>query len=210
MKSVTVKSGGSDKLYYYHCTKRSSGGPGTCSHRKHHRAERLEPLVWGFVSGLLKDPERLRAGLDRMIERKRAERHGDPQREAKMWADKLTEVEAKRARFQDMAAEGLISFDELGTKLAALQEARKVAERELRALEAQREELAELERDRDAFLGRYAEMVPDDLDALAPEERHRVYKLLKLRAKLQEDGTPEVSGILGDYPGICKVETLST
>jgi hypothetical protein len=59
-------------------------------------------------------------------------------------------------------------------------------------------------------LERYAKTVPDELDALAPEERHRVYKLLKLRAKLHEDGTPEVSGILGDYPGVCKVETLST
>jgi hypothetical protein len=55
----------------------------------------------------------------------RAERDGlreDPDQEAKAWAENLADVDRKRARFQDMAAEGLIHFDELRAKLVALEE----------------------------------------------------------------------------------------
>jgi hypothetical protein len=87
----------------------------------------------------------------------------------------------KRAHFQDMAAEGLIDFDELRTKLAALEETCENIRRELAMLEGRLEHLAELERNRDSLMKRYAGMIPSALDALCPEERHRVYKLLKLR-----------------------------
>ena len=35
-----------------------------------------------------------------------------------MWLDKLAEADRKRSGFQDMAAEGLINFEELREKLA--------------------------------------------------------------------------------------------
>jgi hypothetical protein len=59
-----------------------------------------------------------------------------------------------------MAAEGLITFDELRTKLAALEETRQTARRELAALEGRAERLRALERDRDSLLEDYAEMMP--------------------------------------------------
>lgn len=76
------------------------------------------------MSSLLKDPEQLRSDLDTMIKIKleRDALRGDPEREAKVWLDKLAETEHKRSGFQDMAAEGLITFDELRTKLATLDE----------------------------------------------------------------------------------------
>ena len=46
---------------------------------KHHRAEELEARVWKTISGLLKEPERLRTGLEAMIEREREFAHGDPE-----------------------------------------------------------------------------------------------------------------------------------
>jgi hypothetical protein len=76
-------------------------------------------------------------------------------------------------------------------------------------LEARSEQLAELERDRDTLMERYVWMVPEALDALVPEERHRVYKLLKLRVNLSTDRTLEVSGALGDVAEVCEMETLS-
>ena len=42
-----------------------------CINGKHHRAAEAEAAVWDLISRLLKDPERLRAGLDEMIEQER-------------------------------------------------------------------------------------------------------------------------------------------
>ena len=86
-----------------------------------------------------------------MIELERGQgRRGDPDKEAKLWAEKLAEVDGKRARYQEMAAEDLISFEELRAKLTDLEETRKTAERELAALESHEEYVRDLERDRDA------------------------------------------------------------
>ncbi len=63
------------------------------------------------------------------------------------------------------------------------------------------------ERDRDALLENYAEMMPEALDVLQPEERHRVYKMLRLRAVAFPDGSLEVSGALGEELFVCKGPT---
>jgi len=49
--------------------------------------------------------------------------------------------------------------------------------------------------------------MPEALEALQPEERHRVYNMLRLRVVASQDGTPEVSGVLGKEPLVCKDET---
>jgi septal ring factor EnvC (AmiA/AmiB activator) len=95
-----------------------------------------------------------------MIERERDGLRRDPDREAKAWAEKLADTDRKRARFHDLAAEGLIGFDELRAKLVDLEETRATAQRELATLEARREQLAELERDRDTLIERYAAWCP--------------------------------------------------
>jgi site-specific DNA recombinase len=210
MSTTTVKTQGAfgKPNHYYRCQKPLSRLEG-CENRKTHRADVLEARVWEFVSGLLKDPERLRTGLAEMIDRESDGLPDNADRETKAQMDRLAEVDHKRARFQDMAAEGLINFDELRAKLVALEETRDTTRKELVALEARRDQLAELERDRDTLMECYAGMVPDALDALAPEERHRVYKLLKLRVNSSTDGALDVSGALGDVGEICKKETTS-
>jgi hypothetical protein len=59
---------------------------------------------------------------------------------------------------------------------------------------------AELERDRDAAIESYAEILPDALDALSGEERRRLYGMLRLEVAPTPDG-PEVCGALvtSDY-----------
>ncbi len=106
-----------------------------------------------------------------------------------------------------MAAEGLITFDELRAKLAAVEDTRQTARRELAALESRIERLRDLERDRDAHLENYAEMIPEALDVLQPEERHRIYKMLRLRAVAFPGGSLEVSGALGEELLVCKNPT---
>ena len=177
--------------------------------RKSHKAEEAEALVWDFVSGLLKDPTRLKAGLEKKIEAERLKvARGDPDREARAWLGQLEEIEAKRSRFQDMAAEGLLTFEELGAKLCSLEEAREVAEEELGRLRARSERLEALERDRDALLASLQGVVPQMLDELPPEDRNRIYKMLSLKVEAIPGGPLQLSGSFAREAGVCTSGTI--
>jgi site-specific DNA recombinase len=188
-------SRGKKMLFYYRCPTRLRDR-GACAQPKGRRADEVEPLVWEFVSEILTDPEQLRSDLEKVIELECEELRGDPDREAKAWLEKLTEIGAMRSGYQEMAAKGLITFEELEEKLLGLEESRKTAERELQALRGHRERLEELEQDKDSLLDSYAGMAPEALNSLTPEERHRVYKLLRLKVMAHVDGTVELSGAL--------------
>ncbi len=105
-----------------------------------------------------------------------------------------------------MAAQDLITFDELRARLAEIYGTRRVAERELEALRNREERITELEADRDALLGSLAEIASTALASLAPEDRHQVYKMLKLRVIAHLDEALEVSGAFGDSLDVCARE----
>jgi hypothetical protein len=153
--------------------------------------------VWDFVSGLLKKPDLLRAGLKKLIEEERSVSRGNPDREVKAWAKTLAEVDSKRSAYQDQQAEGLITLDELREKLAILESTRAVARRELDALKERRERVETLERDADALLEHYAVMVPEALEDLTSEERHDIYKMLRLKVIVSADKPTEETGAFG-------------
>jgi site-specific DNA recombinase len=139
--------------YYYRCAKRRRHGvPKSCAHGRHHKAEAVEGVVWGLVSTLLRNPERLRAGLEEMIEKERAGTRGDPDREANAWLEKLSEVEQERRGYLRLAAKGHMTDDDLAEALAELKDTRVTAETELRAIRGRKASLEELERHRDALL----------------------------------------------------------
>ena|SRR5215208_2977536 len=96
--------------------------------------------------------------------------------------------------YKEMAAEGLIDFEELRTWLSALGENRNTAERELHALRHHTEHLERLERDRDSLLESHVGLVPEAIDGLGSEERHRVYRMIGMKAYLTADGSFELSG----------------
>ena len=195
--------------HYYRCPTRQHDGKDACPLSKNFRADEVEPLVWGFVSDLLSSPERLQKGLETMLEHERNGFHGDPEREAKVWLEQLADAERKRSSFQDMAAEGLITFDELRTKLATLQETCETARRELATLEDRCNRLKDLEHDAATLLESYAGTVPEELGILDAEERNHVYKLLRLKVLAHHDGTLEVNGILGSSLCVSERETWS-
>jgi hypothetical protein len=60
---------------------------------------------------------------------------------------------------------------------------------------ARREALDRLERDRDALIESYAGMVSEALEDFAPEERHRIYKLLRLGVRFHPDWSLEITGV---------------
>ena len=184
---------------YYRCPKRGRHGvQKVCINGKHHRAAEAEAAVWDLVSGLLKDPERVRAGLEEMIEQARAGMRGDPDQEAASWLEKLSEVEQERRGYLRFAAKGHMTDDELDEALAELEETRMTAEEELATIQGRKEIIGELERNRDALLESYAKMAPEALDALTPEERRQVYGMLRLRVEVAADGKMVARGILSE------------
>ncbi len=182
--SAHKKGGG--RFHYYTCRSRYNTGPSRgCSNNKYLRAERIEEQVWGFVRGLLRDPERIRAGLDRLIEEERINAGRDPERDAEFWSRRITEVE--RRGYHRLAVKGHMTDEELTAALSELDETRETAERELETARARGEALQRLEHDRDALVESYAGMVSETLEDLAPEERHRIRKLLRLGVRYRPD-----------------------
>jgi hypothetical protein len=180
--------------HYYRCSKaRVNYAYESCLNTKHHRADKLEPLVWNYVSGVMKNPEELRADLDRMIELEKRSGRGDPDEDAMVWTKQLAEVDRKRARYQEAFVADALTLPELKSYLAQLEETRKTAEHELAALRSREEYLRRLEADRDALLDSLEAQAPEALDSLTPEQRHQWYKLLKLKAAVFADGSVEVS-----------------
>jgi len=158
------------------------------------RAPVAEEAIWEFISRLLKDPERIRLGMERLIDEERATANrGDPQSTAKAWADKAAECVRLRSAYQDQQAAGLMTLEELGSKLAELDEIRRHAERELSALQDHQERVEQLKKDTDALIEEMAETVPDGLDGLTAEERNKVYRMLRLEVT----PTPEGYSITG-------------
>jgi site-specific DNA recombinase len=193
MKTRTAQLKNGTRYHYYHCPR--NGRAYNCK-QKCLRAEKVEATVWDFVCGMLKHPERIRAGMDRLIAQERDGRYSDPEREAAVWAEKAAECARLRGAYQDQQAAGLMTLAELGSKLEELESTRRMAEAEIAALAAHEERAEELERDRDALLELYAGAVPEALDRLDGEERNRIYRMLRLEITPQVDGILDVRGIL--------------
>jgi Recombinase zinc beta ribbon domain len=191
------------KRYYYYYCKKHYEEQDTCPNSKNYRADKLEAAVWGLVSELLQNPEQVRADLEEMIEREREEVRGEPDRSTKVWLEKLAEVDRMRSGYQEMAAKGLMTFEELGVRLEELGNTRSVATRELEALRTHQEHIEGLERDKDSLLESYVGMVPQGLDSLSPEERHRIYKMLRVRVVVGPNERVEVTGALLEDPAVC-------
>jgi hypothetical protein len=139
--------------------------------------------------------------------------HGDevPSREplatsGKLWLDKLGEVDEKRARYQETAAEDLISFDDLRARVAELDEIRRTADQELRTFRGRQEQIRQLKRDKESLLEDYAGLVPQALDELNAAECSRVYAMLRVEAQVAPEGSLEIRG---DVISVCEMELLS-
>jgi hypothetical protein len=195
------------RYFYYRCPRRAQDGNAACSQAKYYVAEDVESGVWDLVRNILTDPEQLRDDLERLIEQERQSMRGDPGREVRMWIEKLSEVDRKRDGYIDLAADGIMSRDELKAKLARLEEIRETAEKELQALRTRQEKIEELQQDKDAVLEHYAALAPEALDSLAPEEQHHLYRMLRLKVVARPDETIELTG---DLASAAEVSTLKT
>ena len=157
------------------------------------RATEVEPTVWTFVSDLLADPDKVRAGMKALIEQERASGPGDSVKQAELWTQKFAECSRLRKAYQDQQAAGLMTLEELRERLEELESTRRLAQTELEVWAERRARVKELEEDRDTLLERMAETVPSALDALTGEERNNLYRMLSLEVTPSNEGY-EVSG----------------
>jgi hypothetical protein len=205
--SIPVSSKGKPRRYYYRCPNRAVNGLEACQMRTNRRAEKIEALVWETVSSILTDPEQLRADLEEMIDRERqSSLRGNPDLETNAWMNKLAEINCMRSGYQEQAAKGLMTLDELSARLMELEGTRRTAEQELAILKDRRESIERLEHDKNLLLDHYAAMAPEALRSLTPEERHQVYKMLRLRVIAHLSGDLELAGDLVCIPDGGKVE----
>jgi site-specific DNA recombinase len=209
MPTHTVANKGRPTYFYYFCQTRYKKDYQACIESKYVPAAELETRVWNEVSDLIKSPERLVADLERMIELERRDKRGDPSREAKVWLDKLAGLDQERRGYLKLAATGRMSDADLDEALMKLEEARKSAQRELDALKHHRERVEELERDKEALLDYYEGLVPEALDSLTPEERHRFYRLVRLQVSIHPGYGMEISWAGGEGRSVCGNETVS-
>jgi len=208
MATQTTRANASRGCYpyhYYRCNRSKDYGSGTCP-RRSIPVKTVEHLVWGFVSSLLKDPGTILAGMEALINREREVGAGHPAEEAAMWTERLEECERLRGAYQDQQAMGLMTVEELGSKLKGLDETRRLAKVELAGLQAREKRAEDLERDRDALLRSWAGAVPEALDGLTGQERNRVYRMLRLEV------TPTTEGfaVTGALRNILHLETDTT
>ena len=81
-----------------------------------------------------------------------------------------------------------MSEAELDEAFADLEETRQTAEREMETVEGRREEIEQLERDRDGLRASWSAAIPDNLDRLSPETRNTLYHKLRLEVSPKGEG----------------------
>ncbi len=185
-----------DRSYFYYACALHHDERDACPNRKSYRADALEPAVRRLVGRLIARPERVRAGLDAVLLRERDATRGGPDLEEEAWLGRLAETERMRSGYQKMTARGLMTLDELGAALEELERTRRTLLRELEEARARRGSIEALERERDALLEARAAS-PETLERLEPEERHRLYRQLRLGVHVGADGGLTVSGAPG-------------
>ncbi len=187
-----------DRVYFYYACAKRREGRDACPNRGSYRADALEHAVRRAVAGLLADPGRVRESFEARIRLERPRAWGTPDGKTGVWLDRLAEVDRMRSGYQAMAASGLMTFDELGARLDELEAARRTALQELEAARGRLEEVKGLERDRNALLEAHAGAPPESLESLHPEERHAVYRALRLAVRIGADGALTMSGVSGE------------
>lgn len=126
------------------------------------RADFLDEVVWGQVTALLVDPALVQAEIDRRLAELRTASPATAER-SRIELE-LTRTTAAVARLVEAYQEGLLSLDELGTRMPALRAKETSLRAATNALDAQlldRDAYLKLAQDLEGFLARLPETSAD-------------------------------------------------
>jgi hypothetical protein len=204
----TTSSGNTTNHYYYRCRSKYNV-KSDCTSNRGVRADVLEREVWETVSSILMHPNLLRRGLKKMIESEKELMSTRPQEQIGRWAEQVERAKLKRSRYQDQEAEGLMTREELRTKVAELDEAMRLAEGEIEKLRCHEERVRAMEEAGEELIERYAKLIPEELQNLSPAERRRIYQTLQISISVPKDGEIKIKLPFPDEEDFCREKTLS-
>ncbi|MFL6057532.1 MAG: hypothetical protein ACJ732_01325 [Rubrobacteraceae bacterium] len=211
-KAYIRKDGTRKRHFHYVCATRRQRGKEACSYGRTPNARKIEAEVWEAVKAVLLDPGRLERGLDAYLEAETERDGGNPEKEARVFTNRIAEVDRKRAAYQDLVADGLMEREELRAKLDALSRQKAAAAEGLEALEERRNKVRELEVSREKILARYREAVPEALEEADGKQHRSVYNTLGVTvwaARTREDPIRiEMSALGGEK--VCRNDATST
>ena len=105
----------------------------------------------------------------------------------------IEECDRKRSSYQDQQAAGYMTLEELGSKLAELDESKATAQTELNRLEEGRRRVEELEATKATLLTAYKDvLLYDGLLYFPPEIRREIYEAMRLTVTVPKDGPVRV------------------
>jgi multidrug efflux pump subunit AcrA (membrane-fusion protein) len=135
------------------------------------------------------DPDAITDLIAERLESEKAKlRSGDPESQARALSERLAKLDRMKANYRHQQAEDLMSMADLKAALADLESQRRTVEGELgKALDRQNH-IDRLEADAKLALDFYAACASSGLENLEPEDRHDLYRRLKLRVTVAKDG----------------------
>ena len=87
-----------------------------------------------------------------------------------------------------------MTLEDLKTRTYEIDDACRLANSELTEAKARQERMRTVEADAEAVVSLYSSIVPQSLEGMTPEERHRLYRLLHLSVRVNPDGRMDVTG----------------
>ena len=193
---------------YYRC----SGIMDKTCKSKNHRAEPLEDKVIDCLKQVFGERENYEVLINDLFDSQIKElSRRNPDKESKIWAEKITTLDKKLSNAQDLTIEGLMSKEVLREKTNEILEERKQTETELEKLQNVNNDIQRLEHNRKALLNynvlsnlldrEIPEVRSSDDESVPPDElgygassehRHQLYKQIPLKVYVFSDGDVQV------------------
>src|SRR5215203_1085571 len=181
-----------------------------CTKGRGLRADVLEREAWETVSSILLRPDLLKAGLEKVMESEKQALATEPEEQIARWAEHVERAKIKRSRYQDQEAEGLLTREELRSKLVELDETKRLAEAELEKLRRHEERIRAMEEAGEDLIERYAKLIPEELKDLSPAERRRIYQMLQVSISVPKEGEIRIKlPFFPDEEVFCREKTAS-
>jgi len=188
-RKMTSYQNSSRRYHYYQCQARRNHGRRACPDSFNLNAGRAEKKIARDVSHLLQDSDRVMADLDAAIKRETAH-ITNTHMEVTTWLKIIEDCHRKRSGYQDLAADGLMTREELAEKLRVLDKNKADAQRQVENARDGQAHIEELKETKKAMLSAYASgILYDGVEHFSPEMRHEIYAALGLKVTVNSDGT---------------------